>query len=163
MTKPTLTPKSFLTTLTIMHLSFFGAMLFFAGMAYYVNQNHAFNFENLDMTYLFILVLIGVFAIFGGHYVKIKQLKKARNYSGLREKLGIYQSASLINYAFVESAAFFGIILYLITSEFSYLLVALILMIHFLTIRPTKEKIIKSLQLGREHQMEFNRENQELN
>lgn len=163
MTKPRLTPNSFLTTLTIMHLSFFGAMLFFAGIAYYINQNHVFDFENINKTYLLILVLIGVSAIFGGHYVKIKQLEKARNYNSLGEKLGIYQSASLINYAFVESAAFFGIILYLMTSEFSYLLVALILMIHFLTIRPTKDKIIKSLQLGREHQMEFNNENQELN
>jgi hypothetical protein len=163
MTKPTLTPKSFLTTLTIMHLSFFGAMFFFAGIAYYINQNHEFDFENLNKTYLIILALIGVSAIFGGHYVKIKQLEKASNYNSLREKLGIYQNASLINYAIVESAAFFGIILYLMTSEFSYLLVALILMIHFLTIRPTKDKIIKSLQLGREHQTEFNKENQELN
>lgn len=163
MTKPRLTPKSFLNTLTLMHLSFFMAMLFFAGMAYYINQSHEFDFENLDMTFLLILVLFGVSAIFGGHFIKLKQLEKARNYSGLREKLVIYQSALLINFAIVESAAFFGIILYLIKSEFSYLLVALILMIHFLTIKPTKEKIIKSLQLGREHQMEFNRENQELN
>lgn len=146
-----------------MHFSFFGAMLFFAGVAYYINQNHVLDFENVDMTLLLILALIGVSAIFGGHYVKMKQLEKASDYNSLREKLGIYQSASLIHYAFVETATLFGIILYLIKSEFSYLLVVLILMIHFLTIRPTKEKIIKSLRLNREHQMQFNKENQELN
>lgn len=149
--------------LTILHFSFFGAMLIFAGFAYYTNQNHVLDFENVDMTILLILALICVSAIFGGHFMKVKQLEKASDYNSLREKLGIYQSASLINYAFVETAALFGIVLYLIKSEFSYLLVALILMIHFLTIRPTKEKIIKSLRLNREHQVQFNKENQELN
>lgn len=145
-----------------MHLSFFAAMFFFAGLSYFLNQNHVLDFENIETTYLIALVLLSLFGIFGGQTVKRKNIEKASNSSSLRQKLGTYQTASLINYAFIEGPALFGIVLYLQTSEFIYLLVALILMMYFLTLRPTKEKISKSLQLNREHQMEFNKENQEL-
>jgi len=163
MTKPTLTPKSFLKTLTILHFSFFGAMLFFAGVAYFINQNHTVDINKVEIINLMILVVIGLVGVFGGQLAQKKNLEKAKNQSSLRHKLGIYQTSALIKYAFLEGPALFAIVLYLQSSEFIYLLFAVILMIYFITLRPTKEKIIKSLQLGREHQMQFNKENQELN
>jgi magnesium-transporting ATPase (P-type) len=162
MTKPTLTPKSFLTTLTIMYFSFFGAMLFFAIISYYINNNHNLDFENFDITLFVVLVIISLFGLIGDKAVKNKTIDKAKNKALLWEKLGVYQTASLIQFAFVEGAVFFGIILYLQTSEFLFLVIALLLMIYFLALRPNKEKISKTLQLSRDHQMEFNRDNQEL-
>jgi tellurite resistance protein TehA-like permease len=163
MTKPVLTPKSFFTTLTIMHLSFFVAMLFLAGIAYYLNQNHNLDFENIDIILFVVLVSVSLFGVIGGQSIKNKTIEKAESKILLREKLGAYQTASLIQYAFVEGPAFFGIVLYIQTAEFVYLLIAFVMMIYFLTLKPKKERITKALRLGRDHQIEFNRENQELN
>lgn len=163
MTKPALTPKTFLTTLTIMYLSFFVAMLLFAVMSYYLNQNHKLDFKNFDITLFVILIMISLIGLIGGKAVKNKTIEKAKNKALLREKLGVYQTASLIQFAFVEGAVFFGIILYLQTSGFLFLVIASIMMIYFLTLRPNKEKISKTLHLNRDHQMEFNKDNQELN
>lgn len=145
-----------------MYISFFAAMLFFALMSYYNNQNHKLDFKNFDVTLFVVLLIISLVAIIGGKTIKNKTIDNAKNKDLLREKLGVYQTASLIQFAFVEAAVIFGIILYSQTSEFLFLVIALIMMMYFLALRPNKETISKTLQLSRDHQLEFNRENQEL-
>jgi ABC-type multidrug transport system permease subunit len=157
-----MTPKTFVRTLTIMHLAFFGSILGFAIISYVLVKNHLLDFETIDLTFLIILLSLSIFGIVGGTIIKKNVLQTSKSKKSLREKLGIYQTATLIRYATIEGPALFAIVAYIITEQFIFLLIGSALLLYFLSLRPNKSKIATELQLNREHQMEFNRENQEL-
>ncbi|MCR9183496.1 MAG: hypothetical protein NXH73_11280 [Flavobacteriaceae bacterium] len=163
MTKPAMTPKSFVNTLTIMHLAFFGSVLGLAIVSYVLVENHTLDLENIDLTFFIVLLVLSLFGVLGGNIIKKNVLKTAKLKNSLREMLGTYQTASLIRYATLEAPALLAIVYYILTEQFLFLLIAIALMGYFLSIRPTKSKIALELQLNREEQMQFNKENQELN
>jgi len=158
-----MTPKSFVNTLIMMHLAFFGSVLSFAIIGYVLIENHTLDLENIDLTYFTVVLLVSLFGVLGGNIIKKNVLEQAKSKSSLREKLGVYQTASLIRYATLEAPALLAIVYYFLTEQFLFLLIAIAIMGFFFSIRPTKSKIAIELLLNREEQMEFNKDNQDLN
>ncbi len=158
-----MTPKTFVNTLNILHLAFFGTVLGFAVVSYVLVENHTLDLENIDSIFFIATLVLSTLGVLGGSIIKKKVLEAAKSKNSLREKLGIYQTASLIRYATLEGPALFAIVSYILTEQFLFLLIAIALMGYFLLIRPTKSKIALELLLNREEQMQFNKDNQELN
>lgn len=158
-----MTPKTFVNTLSILHLTFFGSMLGFAIIVYIIIQNHTLDLETIDTTFILVVLFLTLFGVFGGNVIKKNVLATAHSKNSLREKLGIYQTASLIRYATLEAPALFAIVSYFLTEQFLFLLIALAIMFYFFSLKPNKLKIGSELRLNREEQMQFNKENQELN
>ena len=65
----------------------------------------------------------------------------------LKEQLGNYSGASLVQYAFTEAPAILSIIALFITGNLLYPTITLLLLAYFITLRPTKSKISNDLQL----------------
>ncbi|MEX0996696.1 MAG: hypothetical protein WDZ45_06590 [Flavobacteriaceae bacterium] len=158
-----MTPRSFVNTLSLMHLAFFGSVLGFAVVSYVLVENHTLDLENIDLTFFTVVLALSLFGVLGGNIIKKNILETVKSKNSLREKLGIYQTASLIRYATLEAPALFAIVSYILTEQFLFLLIALALMFYFFSIRPTKSKIASELQLNREEQIQFVKDNQELN
>lgn len=158
-----MTPKSFLNTLSILHLAFFGSVLGLAIVSYVLVENHTLDIETIDLTFFTVVLVLSLFGVLGGNIIKKNVLETAKSKNSLREKLGIYQTASLIRYATLEAPAFLAIVFYILTEQFLFLLIALALMFYFISLRPTKSRITSELLLNREDQMQFNKDNQEIN
>lgn len=101
------------------------------------------------------MILVPIFFLvtyFLGNLVVNKRIKLAKEDKQLKNKLEIYRSANIIKYAMLEGTAFFAIITYLLTGELLLLGFAVMMMLLFATYYPSKEKLIKELELNREEQ-----------
>jgi uncharacterized membrane protein len=82
-------------------------------------------------------------------------LNKAVNTTGLNAKLSNYQIAVIVRMALLESASLFAIVVYYLTGNFLYLLIAILLMIYGVVIRPTAENIADDLLLTYDEKMQL--------
>ena len=78
---------------------------------------------------------------------KINKIKQKTN---LLEKLGDYRSAFIIKFALLEGPAFLSITVFLLTANKVYLVYILPIIILFIILRPTKDKIVVELELNKE-------------
>jgi hypothetical protein len=84
----------------------------------------------------FIYIVVPIIAIILGNYLYKDQLKNVDKRLKLAEKIGTYQTASLIRWAIIEGAAFF-ILLY--NTEF--VLIGMLLILYLLFLKPSEQKM----------------------
>jgi hypothetical protein len=84
----------------------------------------------------FIYIVVPIIAIILGNYLYKDQLKNVDKRLKLAEKIGTYQTASLIRLATIEGAAFF-ILLY--NTEF--ILIGMLLILYLLFLKPSEQKM----------------------
>lgn len=70
-------------------------------------------------------------------------------------KLLLYQNAIIIRYAPLEAASLFNIISYFITSNFLFLIIAIVMILYFIFMRPTADKAAEELILTYEEKSEL--------
>lgn len=163
MTNNSKTPFKIIKTLTYLYLAFLISLIWFSTVAYIIISNHTLDFENLDILFLTVALSLCLFGIVGGEFIKKNVLNSAKTKHSLYEKLSVYQSATLIRYATIEVPALFTIVSYFLTEQFIFLIITMLLILYFFSLKPNKTKIAKELNLNRELQMEFDKENKELN
>jgi amino acid transporter len=84
----------------------------------------------------FIYIVVPIIAIILGNYLYKDQLKNVDKRLKLAEKIGTYQTASLIRWAIIEGAAFF-ILFY--NTEF--VLIGMLLILYMLFLKPSEQKM----------------------
>jgi hypothetical protein len=84
----------------------------------------------------FIYIVVPIIAIILGNYLYKDQLKNVDKRLKLEEKIGTYQTASLIRWATIEGAAFF-ILFY--NTEF--VLIGMLLILYMLFLKPSEQKM----------------------
>ncbi|WP_420602624.1 hypothetical protein [Flagellimonas sp.] len=157
------TPERFIRTLSIIHLGLIAGPLVFGLIVYFNSQSTHINFSNTDDMFLIVIPIFALSSIFLGNFIFGQSIKNIARTSSLRQKLVRFQTASIIRYALVEAAAFFGIIAYYMTGNLVFMLISAILILYFFMLRPTREKIIRTLNLTGSDKAAFNKGNQPLN
>ncbi|MEM7483707.1 MAG: hypothetical protein AAF348_00720 [Bacteroidota bacterium] len=152
-----LTPRSFIKTLTILHLALIVGPVVFAVFAYFQIQNTTIDFTDTDNSFFLIIPIFAIGAIFMGNLVYKKLTAEISKISGLKQKLMRLQTASLIKFASVEAPALFSVVVFYITENMAFLLIAVVLIFYFFTLRPTKVKIENLLALRGEEKSQFNK------
>ena len=105
--------------------------------------------EQLDRKLQVIAVLISFSAFFIGSRIFRKKLFQARHATiSAKEKLAMYRSASLIQWALMDAATVFCIVAYIITHNFAFIALALLLLIIFGAMNPFKSKVMLQLALS---------------
>lgn len=94
------------------------------------------NFDEIDSSN-FIFLLIPVAAIVLGNYLYKDMMRKVDETLKNEEKIGTYQTASLVRWAILEGAAFF-----ILFSKAELILFGLLLIIYMLFLRPSENKMI---------------------
>ena len=118
-------------------------------------------FDSNDV-FLYVVALLTINAIFLGNYVFKKQISNLAEKESLKEKLIGYQSATIVNYAFIEAPALLSIAVFYMEGNLLYLIIAGLLAIYFFSLRPTKDKVETTLDLNGAHKSQFNNLNQKL-
>lgn len=96
-----------------------------------------------------ICVILGVVGYGSGSFLFKRKLDQInQGYKPLHYKLNEYRGASIIRWAFLEFAAFFCIILFFLTNDYSIMIITGALMILFISCRPTAQKIASDLKIS---------------
>ncbi len=94
-------------------------------------------------TSTFIYLLIPIAAIFLGNILYKQQLKNIANNLTLEEKIGTYQTASLIRWAMLEGAAFF-----ILFAKKEFVLIGLFLIFYLVFLKPSEEGMKRDFEMA---------------
>ncbi|MEE9363276.1 MAG: hypothetical protein V3U92_11830 [Cellulophaga sp.] len=154
-----LTPKKYIQITTFLFFGFLLGPIFLGTIAYYTSEEPLLLLSNAEDIFFFIVPIAAFSGILIGTFLFKKTLVSSLEKKTLREKLNLFQSASIIKYASIEGPAILSIVAFFNSNNLFYLLIAICLMAYFFLLLPTKDKIEQSLKLRGELKNQFNKEN----
>src|SRR5690606_1016406 len=155
-----MTPKTFLKTLSVLHLIIFAGILLLASYIFSLDNNATLNVFPKNDIFFYIVPALALLCFIGSNFIFKTYLNSITTNNTLKGKLSGYQSASLIKYALIEAPAFLAIIMFMNEGNLYYMIIAGVLIAYFFMLRPSKEKIINDLNLNMEHRVQFNKEDE---
>ena len=155
-----LTPKGFLKTISIIHLGLLAGPLIFGIYTYSTIKETKLDYSDTNDIFLFLVPLFAISGILVGNILFKEQIEKLKNNNSLREKLSGFQTASIIKYALLEGPALIGIVGFNDNGNLLYLIISGILILYFISQRPTNDIIETSLNFTNEQQNQFNQKEQ---
>lgn len=151
-----LTPKSFIKTITVIHLALIMGLLLFSGVSYTLVETNFLSFDFENDIFSLIVPAFAIGGAFASNFIANKKISELSAIESLKDKLIGYQTASIIRFALLEGPALLGIVIYLQTGNLFYLLIAGTVIAYFVTVRPTKDKIEMDLNFSFEQKAAFN-------
>ncbi|SDT54711.1 hypothetical protein SAMN05216490_3982 [Mucilaginibacter mallensis] len=152
------TPKTFLRTITIIHLALLVGQVIFSVLVFTITKSTFIDLTNTKDPFLFVAPILAVACFIASNFMYKLRLSEAINKPTLKGKLMGYQAALIIRCALLEGPSLFGIVTYMVTRNFLFLLISGLIILYFITIRPTKDKIANDLNLDYEDKMQFDSE-----
>ena len=153
----TINPKTYLKTLSLIHIALMSGILIFGLVALYVTpkNNLYFSFSN-DMLFLgiFIFILMIVF-MFGLVFKSILKQNAKKQSNDLNQALIKYQTTLIIRIALIEGPSLFGVVVFLLSGNLIFLSGSALLLTYMYFQKPSREKIIKELNFGNDLILEF--------
>ncbi len=142
------TSQQYFNQLTILHSGLLVPQILFACVAYYLVANGDLG-QSVDLTT--ILQVVGAALAAGGFvasmYIPKMLLRGVIQKKTLAEKLTAYRGPLLIRWALLEMPTMFALVSYLLTGNYSFLLLAAALVALFIINRPTPSTACADLEL----------------
>jgi len=149
------TPQSYLKTITLIHIALFLGQLLFAFVVLFITPHKSLNFNDTKNPLFIVVPLMAVGSLAGGIALYKKMVEKAKGKYSLKEKLMAYQGALIQRYALLNGTSMLAIVTYMVGGNLFFIIIAGVLMICLLAIRPTKDKIVTELDLSYEDKITF--------
>lgn len=145
-----------LTTLNILHKAMLVGQFIFAAAAFYLVYNNLFEPTMKEQERMFQVIAIALTAggFFGGMNIFKRKLQEIRSMQGSnRERFAAYRTACILQWALVEGPCLFCIIGFLLTGNYAFMALAGVLILLFVMLSPTRNKVMVHLNLS-EQEME---------
>jgi len=155
------TSQEYFKLMQIIYFALITGQIIFAIISFYLSNTGNFDFSTKELDKIFIyIVLIFVVGGFSGSTLFFRyKLSRIKNKTSLIEKMTEYRSALIIRYALLETPSFFSLIAYLLTGNILFLGLSAIIILFFLTIKPTKNRTIFELKLNVNERQTINNNN----
>jgi len=152
-----LTPQKFLRTLSIIHLALITGQILFALVTIFLNSDKDIVIRYTNDVFVNVLPILTIAGILTGKILFKKQLIALQSKESLKEKLTGYQSAFIVRLALLEGPCLFGIVCYLLTGNLFHIIIAGLIILYFISLRPGKEKVETDLALPYEQKVQFDK------
>ncbi|RBQ05900.1 hypothetical protein [Pedobacter miscanthi] len=138
-----------LKTLQIIHLALCTGVFLFALVTIFLNREIMFFDANPQTTSPFnpIFPIMGLITISGSMFFNRNLIAKIDKSATTDTKINMYQSAFIISAALLEGGALFNIVGFFMTHNSFFLIFGVANFIFLVLKRPTKDKLISTLQL----------------
>ncbi|WP_179412133.1 hypothetical protein HDF19_02510 [Mucilaginibacter sp. E4BP6] len=156
------TPKTFLRTISVVHTALILGVILFSAVTISDNINHNVFTYNTNDPFTDVSLLLAIGGFTASVFLFKKQLVKAKKQFTLKEKITLYQSALIQRFALLEGPAMFAVVSYELSRNLYFLIIAGLLILYFISIRPTKDKIETDLDLSYEDKLTFDSEDTQL-
>jgi len=142
--------KEYIRANQVICLALIIGQLLFAAISVYLVNSGAMNIGDtgLNEVFLILVPVITLSSISGGFYYFSSKIKLIKDKTDLNGKLAEYRSAQIVRWALLEGPSFFSIVVYLITSNYLFLSIAVTIIAIFILLFPTREKFEKDLELS---------------
>ncbi len=148
MPKFQITFRQFIKTLLLLHLVLMMAQLIFIVIIFVlVNEESSVIDINAQNMLLIVVPLAVLTIIASGRFFYQQQLKKIRSKTGIGEKFRSYQMMQILQFAFAEMGALTCFLASFLSQNLVFVYGSIGVLLYFLSIRPTKNRIEKELAL----------------
>jgi hypothetical protein len=139
-----------LKALLIVHRALLMGLLLFSIVAFYLVYSKTFTdgFQELDKILQVVAIILSAGGFYFGTVLFKKKLLQARELPTAKEKMALYRAACILQWAMIEGPCLFVIISFLLTGNYAFLALAVVLMLLFTMMAPSKLKIAFQLQLS---------------
>lgn len=148
------TPASSLKRINVIFFGLLFGMVSMGSIIYVINptENFDFNFKNPLLIIMMVVMIAGVFAS-GFLYNTLKS--KIETKDSLQDKIAKIQQALIIKFALIEGPALLGIILFLVESNLAFLMLSVLMILYFVTLKPSKNKLADDMNLTSQERREI--------
>lgn len=143
--------KNFFQTLNVIFISLLSGQIiyFFIGL-YMIQSGNIDGFGGMNTIFMFITPIVVLSSILASKFIYSKQVSEFDKSLFLENKLMSYRTANIIKLALLEGANIFNISVMIITANYSFTALFLIIIVLFFFNRPTKEKFIMDYEVSAE-------------
>lgn len=142
------TPAAALRTIKIIHLALAAGQILFAVTVILINKRININLRDPHDPLVYAVPALAVVCFFLSNFLFKNILGSTlKPESGLMQKLGAYQTASIVRLALLEGPSLFGIVAFFFTGAIYFLLISGLLVAWFIYLRPTTDSIGEALEL----------------
>jgi hypothetical protein len=137
--------------LIIIHKALLAGLLLFAAVCIYIvyAKIQVSPLPEMDRTFQVVAIALAAGGFFAGTALFKKKLLQARALqAGVKEKFAIYRSACIIQWALIEGPCLFCIICFFCTGNYAFIALAVVLILLFAMLAPSKVKIALQLALS---------------
>jgi hypothetical protein len=133
----------------ILCFALIAGQMFFAAVVIYLINFSGMVIKDTGLNEIFIMVVptIALGSIFGSFVVFKSRMIKIKEITDISTKLNEYRGAQIVRWALYEGPSFFSIIAYMLTGQIFYLGITLIAIILFVATFPSKDRLMKDLEL----------------
>jgi uncharacterized membrane protein YfcA len=140
--------KNQLKTINIIHLSLMaGMVLFFVVVIVFMQSNEMNMNKDLDKIFTIIIPVYGLIAMFIARLIFNLITSNFSTGTNLEDKIVKYRSAKIVSWALLESGCILSLVATMLTSNYLYIVVFIFLLGYFYMLRPSRQSLIKDLQL----------------
>lgn len=158
-----LTSNSFMKGITIIYFAMLIGMLLFGGVVLLLTSPWEMGMPPSDEVFLYIVPIFTFLGVLLGRVIFKLKMDKLKNEESLKQKLLGLQTAVIIKFALVEAPYLLGVVATLLTGNIFYLMISGTLVMYFITLKPTREKVKRDLNLSLNVSLRFNDRNQIIN
>ena len=140
--------KNQLKTINIIHLSLMAGMLLFFVVVMVVIQSNEMNInKDLDKIFTIIVPVYGLIAMFSARLIFNFIISNYSTGTNLEVKIVKYRSTKIVSWAILESGCILSLVATMLTSNYLYIAVFILLLGYFYMLRPSRQSLINDLQL----------------
>jgi hypothetical protein len=145
-----LTSKEYFKTMQTIYFAFIAVQVFFCVVLLFLYLIGKYDSESKSLRdiFIFIVPLFVVGGIFGSNALFSSMLKASKSMQALTDKMNGYRYALILRYAFLEGPSLFAIVVYFLTGDLLFLAMSALIILIFLTIKPTPDRAVKDLELN---------------
>lgn len=136
---------------------FFGlllGMLMMGGIIYSMNPSE--NFEvDLHNPFIIVMIIVTIAGIFGSNALYGFFVNKIEENDTLADKISKIQQAMIVRLALVEGPTLVGIVLYIKEANLVFLIFSALLILYFLRLKPSRDKLLDDIKLIGQERREF--------
>ncbi len=149
-------PKAILKTLPIIHIALLLGQVLFCIVVFAIQkQTPKFDISNTADPFLFVVPVMAIACFAISNFLFRQQLTIAAGKPTVAQKIQTYQAASIVRFAPLEGASLFGIVTYMLTGNLLFISISGLIILYFIFIRPTKDKIVTGLNLDYQEKAEL--------
>ncbi len=139
--------QEFFRSLDILFFAMLVGQVLFAGVVYFLLIDGNAD-DSLNSIFMMAVPFLGISGFLGGRFLYQQQLGSLTTTDDLTTKMDRYRTANILRFALMEMPALLAIVAYLLTENIVFLGMAVLVMVFFYTLRPSRDKAIGDLNLN---------------
>ena len=125
-----------------------GLLLFFGITIYIIEYGNIKNLSNIDSIFIILVPVFGLISMFVSRMIYRQRISNTSASDELVQKIEIYRTSKVISWALVEAGCFFALVAAIVTSNYLYTVVFILLFGYFIMMRPSIESFTQDMRLN---------------